>query len=118
MTFATVSGNREHLSLLSQSLVTAFPGCTIHQSRDPMRTMQQLSSQKVDAVFADSDAYSDLVHILRKQRPDTSVYLLCRQGPPPPDQSGGIRGIVTYPITKTKIQQALQSIPREIREAI
>ena len=118
MTFATVCVNREHLSLLSQSLVTAFPGCTIHQGRDPMRTIQQLSSQKVDAVFTDSDAYSDLIYILQKQALNTSVYLLCRQGPTPPDQSGGIRGIVTYPITKNKIQQALQTIPREIREAI
>ena len=57
MTFANVCVNQEQLTLLSHVLLAAFPGCTIHQSRDPKRTIQHLSNQKVDAVFADADTY-------------------------------------------------------------
>ena len=83
MTFANVSVNREQVTLLSQLLVTAFPGCVIHQSCDPMRTMTHLSTQKVDAVFADADTYPDLAHLLNRQKSKASVYLLCRKDSPP-----------------------------------
>ena len=118
MTFANVGVNRERLLLLSQLLLSAFPGCTIHQSRDPMRTMQHISNQKIDAVFADADTCSDWMHLLSKHSTDTSVYLLCRQDLQLPEGTGGIRGIITYPITPQKIKIALQTVPREIREVV
>ena len=117
MTFANVSVNREQLSLLSQLLLTVFPGCVIHQSCDPVRTMMHLSTQKVDAVFADSDTYPDLVHLLNRQKSKASVYLLCRHNSPP-EKAEGIRSVITYPITRQKIQVALQTVPREIREVV
>ena len=117
MTFTTVSVNREQLTVLSQLLLTAFPGCTIHQNRDPMRAIQHLSSQKVDAVFADAETCSDMIHIFREHKSKPSIYLLCRDRKPP-GETGGIRGIVTYPLTKQKIQIALQTGPREILEVI
>ena len=118
MMFANVSMNREQLTLLSQLLVTAFPGCVVHQSRDPMRTIKHLSTQKVDAVFVDTDAHSELMHLLNKQKSKASVYLLCRHDASPPEETDGIRSIITYPITGQKIQVALQTVPREIREVI
>lgn len=117
MTFANVSVNREQLTLLSQLLLTAFPGCVIHQSCDPVRTMTHLSSQKVDAVFVDADAHPEVMHLLNRQKSKASVYLLCRHDLPP-EETGGIRSIITYPITRQKIQAALQAIPQEIREVI
>ena len=118
MTFTTVSSNREQSALLSQLLLMAFPGCTIHQSRDPARAIQHLSTQKVDAMFMDADSCSDWIPVLRRHESNPSVYLLCRQDLLPPEKTPGIRGIVTYPITKQKIQNALQNIPREIREVV
>lgn len=118
MTFATVNVNREQLMLLNQLLLTVFPGCTIHQNRDPVRVVQHLSNRKVDAVFADADAYSDLVPILKRQRLETSVYLLCKQERQSTEGTEGVRGIVTYPVTKQKIQNALQTGSREIREVV
>lgn len=118
MTFANVSGNREQLTWLSQLLVAAFPGCVIHQGRDPMRAMTHLSTQKIDAVFADSDMYPDLMHLLNRQKSKASVYLLCRHDSPPPEDTGGIRSIITYPVTRQKIQVALQTVPQELREVI
>ena len=118
MTFANVSVNKQQLALLSQLLLTAFPGCTIHQSRDPMRTIQHVSSGKIDAVFADADTCADLISILRKQKLNTTVYLMCQQEVLPLDETGDIHGIVTYPITKQKIQLALQNIPRKVREVV
>ena len=117
MTFANVSVNREQLTLLSQLLLTAFPGCVIHQSRDPMRTIKHLSTQKVDAVFTDADTYPDLIHLLNRQKSRASVYLLC-QHDSPPEKTDGIQNIITYPVTRQKIQIALQNVPREIREVI
>ena len=117
MTFANVSGNREQLTLLSQLLVTAFPGCVVHQSREPMRTIKHLSTQKVDAVFTDADTYPDLIRLLNRQKTKASVYLLCRHDSPPAE-NGDIRSVITYPITRQKIQAALQNVPREIREVI
>lgn len=104
--------------MLSQLLLTAFPGCVIHQSCDPVRTITHLSTQKVDAVFADADTYPKLMHLLNKQKSKASVYLLCRHDAPPPEETDGIRSIITYPITGQKIQVALQTVPREIREVV
>ena len=118
MTFANVSVNREQLTLLSQLLLMAFPGCVIHQSCDPVRTITHLSTQKVDAVFVDADAHSEVVHLLNRQKSKASVYLLCRQDLIPPEETGGIRSVITYPITRQKLQAALQTVPREIREVI
>ena len=118
MTFASVSVNREQLTLLSQLLIMAFPGCTIHQSRDPARAAQRLSDQKIDAVFADADLYSDLIHALKKHKHNPTVYLLSRQESPPAEETGDIHGVVTYPITKQKIQLALQHGLRELREVV
>ena len=118
MTFANVSVNREQLSLLSQLLLTVFPGCVIHQGCDPVRTMKHLSTQKVDAVFADADTYSELTNLLKRQKTNASVYLLCRQDVLPPEETGGIRSVITYPITRQKMQAALQSIPQDIREVV
>ena len=118
MTFANVSVNQEQLTTLSQLLLAAFPGCTIHQSRDLARTVQHLSSGKIDAVFADADTCSDWLPILRRHQSNPSVYLLCRQELHPTEEPDGIQGIVTYPVTRQKIQLALQTIPEELREAI
>jgi len=118
MTFANVSVNREQLTLLSQLLLTAFPGCVIHQSCDPVRTIKHLSTQKVDAVFVDVDTHPELMHLMNRQKTKASVYLLCRHDAPPPEETGGIRSVIIYPITRQKIHTALQTIPREIREVI
>ena len=118
MTFANVNVNREQLTLLSQLLLTAFPGCVIHQSCDPVRTITHLSTQKVDAVFVDADTHPEVIHLLNRQKSKASVYLLCHHDTPPPEETGGIRSVITYPITRQKIQVALQNIPREIREVI
>ena len=118
MTFANMCVDRDKLLLLTQLLLSSFPGCTIHQSRDPMRTAQHLSTRKVDAVFADADTYSDLERMLPKQKSETSVYLLCRQDLQMPEKTDGIRGIISYPITKQKLRSALQIAPREIKEVI
>lgn len=117
MTFANVSMNREQVTLLSQLLLTAFPGCVIHQGCDPVRTITHLSTQKIDAVFADADTYPDLIRLLNRQKSKASVYLLCRHDSPPAE-NGDIRSVITYPITRQKIQAALQNVPREIREVI
>ena len=118
MTFANVCVDRERLTMLSQLLLTAFPGCVIHQGRDPVRTIKHLSTKKVDAVFADADSYHDLKHLLDGQQSKPSVYLLCRHDALPPEETGGIRNVITYPITRQKIQVALQTVPREIREVV
>ena len=117
MTFANVCVNREQLTLLSQLLLTAYPGCVIHQGRDPVRTIMHLSTQEIDAVFADADMYPDLMHLLNRQKSNASVYLLCRHDSPPAE-TDGIRSVIMYPITRQKIQAALQNIPREIREVV
>ena len=118
MKFANVSINREQLTRSSQLILTAFPGCVIHQSCDPVRTIKHLSTQKIDAVFTDADTYPDLIHLLNRHKSKVSVYLLCQHDTPPPEETGSIRNVITYPVTRQKIQVALQTIPREIREAI
>lgn len=111
MTFANVCVDRERLTMLSQLLLTAFPGCVIHQSRDPVRTMTHLSTQKIDALFVDADTYPDLMHLLNSQKSKPSVHLLCWQDFIPPEGTDGIRSVITYPVTIQKIQAALQKVP-------
>ena len=117
MTFANVCVNREQLTCLSQLLLSVFPGCVIHQSCNPMRTMSHLSTKKIDAVFVDADTHPEVMHLLDKQNAKTSVYLLCRQDSPP-EKLGDVRNTITYPVTRQKIQEALQTVPRENREVI
>ena len=118
MTFANVSVNRERVTSLSQLLLTVFPGCVIHQSCDPMRTVKHLSSQKIDAVFVDSDSHHELMHLLDRHQSKASIYLLCRHDAPPPEKTDGVRSIITYPITQQKIQIALQTVPQGIMEVV
>ena len=118
MTFANVTVNQEQLTLLSQLLLAAFPGCIIHQSRDPKPTAQRLSNHEVDAIFADADTCFDWLHLLRKHKSNPPVYLLCRNEERPLEGSEEVQGIVTYPITSQKIQVALQPRLRDLREDI
>ena len=118
MTFANASVNRKQLVSLSQLLLTAFPGCVIHQSRDPAQTIKHLSTQKIDAVFTDADTYPHLMRLLSTQKSNTSVYLMCPQDTPPPKETDGIRSIITYPVTQQKLQLALQTIHPQTREVI
>lgn len=118
MTFANVSVHREQLTAISQLLLMAFPGCVIHQSCDPIRTVTYLSTRNIDAVFTDADTYPDFIHLLNSQKSKASVYLMCRQDTMLPEETDRIRSIITYPVTRQKIQIALQTIPREIREVI
>ena len=117
MTFANVSVDRKQLLLLSQLLLAVFPGCTIHQNRDPVRLMQHLTTQKVDAMFVDADMRLDWKRISQEHGSCPTIYLLSRQELPL-DDAGSVRGVVTYPLTKQKIQNALQNVSREIREVI
>ena len=118
MTFANVSVNRERVTSLSQLLLTVFPGCVIHQSCDPMRTVKHLSTQKIDAVFVDADSHHELMHLLDRYKSKAAIYLLCRHDAPPPEETDGIRSVITYPITKQKIQIALQTVPQELMEVV
>ena len=108
MTFVTVSNNREQLAILSQLLVTLMPGCTIHQNSNPMRAIQCLSNQKVDAVFADADTCADAMDILRKQKVQTQVCLLCRQDVDLTEEAVCPYGILSYPLTEQKMRTVLR----------
>ena len=118
MTFANVCANREQLTSLSQLLLSAFPGCVIHQSCDPTRTIPQLATRKLDAVFVDADTHSEVIQLLDRQKAKASVYLLCQYDSLTPEKMGDVPNVITYPITKQKIQGALQTVPREIKEVI
>ncbi len=111
MTFVTVSMHREQLTLLIQLLVAVFPGCTIHQSCDPMRAIRHLSNQKVDAVFVDADTCSDSMDILRRQ--NTQLCLLCGRDAAMPEATKRFDGILSYPITEQSIRTTLQSLSRK-----
>lgn len=112
MTFVTVMNNCEQLALLSQLLITLIPGCTIHQSCDPMRAIQHVSCRKVDAVFADADTICDTMNMLSRQRKNAKIWLLCRQGAALPEKMAGYYGVLTYPITEKEMRTALQGMPQ------
>ena len=114
MTFVTVSINRAQLTLLSQFLVTLFPGCTIHQSCDPLRAIQRVSSQEVDAVFADVDTIYNMMDMLRIKRTNTKIWLLCKQDAILPEEMADCYGVLYCPITEQKIRNALQRLPQGI----
>ena len=110
MTFVTVSVNREQLSLLSRLLVTLFPGCTIYQSRDPMRAIQRLPYHEVDAVFADVDTVSDMKDILDRKKMNAKIWLLSSQNVALSEEIAGCYGILSCPITEHKIRNVLQGV--------
>ena len=111
MTFVTVSIHQEQLTLLSQLLVAVFPGCTIHQNRDPVRAMRHFSNQKVDAVFADADTCSNSMDILRRQ--NSQLCLLCGKDAVLPEATKGFDGILSYPLTEQSVRTTLKSLSRK-----
>ena len=118
MTFVTVSVNRNQLTMLSRFLVTMFPGCTIHQSCDPMRAIRSLSCQKVDAVFTDTDSCSNMMDILSRQNMTTQVCLLSSQGAVLPEEAANFDGILSYPITEENMRTTLQKISQNFKVAM
>lgn len=109
VTFVTISDNREQLAILSRLLIALIPGCTIHQNSNPMRAIRCLSHQKVDAVFADADTCANAMEILRKQKMQTQLCLLCRQGADIPEEVPYSLGVLSYPLTEQKMQSVLRS---------
>ena len=108
MTIVTVGNSSEQLTTLSRLLIALIPGCTIHQSCDPMRAMQHISCRKVDAVFADADTICDMMNILSRQKQNTRIWILCRQGVVLPAKMAGCCGVLPYPITEQEMRTALQ----------
>ena len=108
MTFVTVNVNREQLTLLSQLLITLFPGCTIHQNRDPMRAIGCLSSRKVDAVFADADTCTSVIGALKRQKDPAPICFLCRQDAALPEEVEPYDDVLSYPITEQKMRMTFQ----------
>ena len=111
MTFVTVCADRAQLTSLCHVLVTVFPGCTIHQNRDPMRAMRQLSNQKVDAVFVDADTCSGSMDILCKQ--NLRLCLLCGKDAAMPEGTKGFDGVLSYPITEQNVRATVQCLSRK-----
>lgn len=111
MTFVTVSENREQLSVLSRLLVKLFPGCTIHQSHDPVRAMRQLSNQTVDAIFVDEDIRSGFMAILCKQ--NLRLYILCGKDAAMPEETKGFAGVLHYPITEQSARSTMQCLSQK-----
>ena len=108
MTLITVSNNYGQLAFLSQLLISLIPGCTIHQCCDPMRAIQHLACRKVDAMFADADTICDMMNMLSRQKKNTQIWILCRQGTALPEIIAGYYGALTYPITEQEMRTALQ----------
>lgn len=112
MTFVTVCADRAQMTSLCHVLVTVFPGCTIHQNRDPMRAVQRLSLQEVDAVFADEDTIFNMLDMVKKHRMTTKIWLLSRQGAALPEEIAGCYGVLSCPVTEHKMRTALQRMPQ------
>ena len=108
MTFVTACADRGQLAMLSHLLVNLFPGCTVHQSSDPVRAIQRLSCQKIDAVFADADSISNMVDLLDRRKLNTQIWLLCHCPEAIPEKIAGRYGVLAYPITEQKLRIALQ----------
>lgn len=111
MTFVTVCADRAQLTSLCHMLVTLFPGCTIHQNRNPVRAMRQLSDEKVDAVFVDADTYSGSMDILCKQ--NLRLCLLCGKDTAMPEETKGFEGVLSYPITEQSVRATVQCLSRK-----
>ena len=108
MTFVTVSNNCEQLASLRQLLITLTPGCTIHQSCDPMRAIQHVSCKKVDAMFADADTICDMMTMLNRQKQNAQIWILCKQGTALSEKMAGCYDVLSYPITEQEMRTALQ----------
>lgn len=114
MTFAIVSVDREQLTLLSQLLVTVFPGCTIHQSGDPVRAMQRISYQKPDAVFADAATISNMTDVLRRQAKNIKICILCKQGVQLSEKMTKGYDVLPWPVAEHQVRSALKRMPEGI----
>ena len=110
MTFIVCSTNRQELTLLGQTLVALFPGCTIHQGSDPMCAIQRLSAQNVDAVFVDSHLLNDAMSMLKSWKLRTKIWLLRKHNEAHLEENDADYGVLFFPASEQEIREALQGI--------
>ena len=110
MTFIICNVNRQQVTLFGRLLIELFPGCTIHQSCDPMRVIQRLSSQNVDAVFVDSHTLPDVMNMLKHRNLIAKIWLLRRLDEVLPEEKDTDYGVLSFPASKQEILEALKRI--------
>ena len=80
MTFVTADRCKAQLGRLTKMLVCTFPGSTIYQHTDPIRTMHDALNHKVDAVLLGAEMEKtnglDLMQKLHRQKPDVPVFII------------------------------------------
>lgn len=80
MVFVTADSCRAQLERLTQMLVCAFPGSTIYQHTDRVRTLHDVLNHKVDAVMMEAENVNglDLMQKLHRQKPDVPVFIISK----------------------------------------
>ena len=84
MVFVTAGSCRTQLTMLTQLLVSAFPGSTIYQHTDPLRVPHDALNDRVNAVVLEAELDKtnglDLMRKLHRQKQELPVFIISRSG--------------------------------------
>lgn len=113
MVFVTADSDRERLHTLTALLLSTFPGSTVHEHTDPVRSARCVMDRKVDAVLAEAgmrwiDGMS-LPRFLRCHRQDIPVFILAESdGYREAALRDGADGYLVWPFTAEQLRSAVQ----------
>ena len=117
--FVTEGSCRKQLESLTQLLISVFPGSTIYQHTDLLRTPHDILNNKVDAVFlvAETDITNELefMRMLRRQNRDIPVLIIsnaenCREEA----AEAGVNGCFVQPMSEQQLRDALQTVQNKV----
>ena len=80
MLFVTANNDRALLDELTETLLSVYRGSMVFQHTNPMRALEDVLSNDVDAVFLEARMQDvsgfELLRLLRQRQPDLPVYIL------------------------------------------
>ena len=113
--FVTADRSRTQLELLTQLLVSIFPGSTIYQHTDLCRVPHDVLNNKVDAVFLESEIDKinglNFVTMLRRQKVDIPVYIISNTEALREEAAKvGANDYFVQPVTEQQLRDAIRSV--------
>ena len=118
MTFVTAGYYKAQVERLTQLLISLYPGSTIYQHTNPLRVPHDVLSNKVDAVFLETEMDKtnglDFVQMLRRQKADLPVFIISQTEDLRKEAAeAGANDYFVQPVTGQQLMAAIGSVKKK-----
>lgn len=118
MTFVTAGYYKAQVERLTQLLISLYPGSTIYQHTNPLRVPHDVLTNKVDAVFLETEMDKtnglDFVQMLRRQKADLPVFIISQTEDLRKEAgAAGANDYFVQPVTGQQLMAAIGSVKKK-----